>query len=349
MERTYAIDKSYAVNYERGPQFSCPASPVPPTRTKTFLGKKVHSRTGIAAGLLLNSRWVIGYARRGFDILTYKTVRSSFRPCYPLPNWVFVEPLDDGSYQAVVTPPDDPRKITSSVCFGMPSMAPDVWRRDVERAKNGIDDGQALIVSVVATPQEGWTIAEVADDFVQCARWAAESGADVVEANFSCPNVCTQEGSLYLDPAASGTIAHAMKSALPAVPLLIKTGFFSGSDLQAEYLRQLSGAADGVTMVNGLSRKVVDADGRPVFGEKYPQAGILGSGIHAPCVANVARAKSIIDRDALNLDIAAVGGVSTVADIGDFFEAGAGAVLMGGAPMYLPNLAAETKARHPEW
>jgi len=33
----------------------------------------------------------------------------------------------------------------------------------------------------------------------------------------------------------------------------------------------------------------------------------------------------------------------------DFFRAGADAVLMGSSPMYLPDLAVEAKAQHPEW
>src|SRR5258706_12511947 len=53
-----------------------------PTPLKEFLGLKVRSRLGIAAGILLNSKWVAAYAGLGFDVLTYKTVRSSHRPCY---------------------------------------------------------------------------------------------------------------------------------------------------------------------------------------------------------------------------------------------------------------------------
>ena len=34
----------------------------------------------------------------------------------------------------------------------MPSMAPQQWRPDVEKAKQGLADGQVLIVSVVGTP-----------------------------------------------------------------------------------------------------------------------------------------------------------------------------------------------------
>ena len=41
---------------------------------------------GTSAGPLLNGRWILYYAALGFDILTYKTVRSRHRACYPMPN-----------------------------------------------------------------------------------------------------------------------------------------------------------------------------------------------------------------------------------------------------------------------
>src|SRR5262245_35621852 len=98
MNQTYDICQTYQYNYDRGPVFPCEPKPIVPGAMQQFLGLQVRSRIGIAAGVLLNSKWILGYAKRSFDILTYKTVRSSHRPCYPLPNWVFVEDPtgDDG-------------------------------------------------------------------------------------------------------------------------------------------------------------------------------------------------------------------------------------------------------------
>lgn len=351
MEQAYDILATYESNYDRGPRFASAPPVVPRVPLKSFLGRSVRSRVGIAAGLLLNSKWIGAYAQRGFDLLTYKTVRSSFRPCYPLPNWVFVEEAEGepGTYHALEGPPGDVRAISSAVCFGMPSMAPEVWREDIRRARQSLSDGQLLIVSVVATPEDGWGIAEVAEDFVRCARWAVDSGADVIEANFSCPNVCSAEGSIYLDPDASGRIAAALRSAIGGTPLLIKTGYFAQDAALREYLVALDGVANGVTLVNCLSGRVIHRDGPPVFGDAFAQAGVLGRAIHPACVESVRRTRRIIDREELALEIAAVGGVSTASDVADFFDAGADAVLLGSAPMYLPNLAAEWKGQHAEW
>ncbi|MGH7279751.1 MAG: dihydroorotate dehydrogenase, partial [Candidatus Rokuibacteriota bacterium] len=78
---------------------------------------------------MLNARWVEAYARLGFDILTYATVRSRFHPAYNLPNIRHVENRE----QAAVTPrrPHPNGTPTIAVSMGMPSMEPDVWRKDV--------------------------------------------------------------------------------------------------------------------------------------------------------------------------------------------------------------------------
>lgn len=367
MHQTYDISRTYQENYDAGPQFldaprassssspsSSSSSSNPTNNTslqKAFLGLPVNSRIGIAAGLLLNSKWILGYAQRGFDILTYKTVRSSHRPCYPTPNWVFVEDdgQNDGPVRVTIDPPNDPTQISSAVCFGMPSMAPEVWREDVARAKAGLAAGQILIVSVVATPLEGWGREQVAEDFAQCAQWAAVAGADIVEANFSCPNVCTPEGTIYQDAELSRYIAEATRAAMGDTPLLLKVGHFPQADLLRGFLREMNGVIHGLTLVNGVSRPVLHRDGTPAFGENYVTAGVLGRAIHEPSLQNIRVAADCIREEKLDLAIAAVGGVSRPGDLGDFFDAGADAVMLGSSPMYLPDLAARTKAEHPKW
>ena len=144
---TYRRDRSYRWNYERGPGFRGPFPKIPATPQKDFFGSRVRYRLGVAAGILLNSKWIECYSRLGFDVLTYKTVRSRERPCYPLPNWVFVDSkkdLEAGSDEILrITRrrPRDPAEVTSAVCFGMPSQPPEVWRRDVSRANSRIRRG----------------------------------------------------------------------------------------------------------------------------------------------------------------------------------------------------------------
>ena len=344
MDFSYDITTSYRDNFEQGPRLDEPP-PVPYPAPVEFLGQMVNSRLGIAAGLLPNAKWISAYAARGWDLLTYKTVRSVARECYPVPNWVLVDAdAGEGPVYATQDLPEDPSKISSAVCFGMPSMDPSFWREDIARAKNSLSERQQLIVSVVASPEADWSEGQVADDYAKCAAWAAEAGADVVEANYSCPNVCSAEGQVYMDVELADSVTKAVRSAIGQTRLLLKVGVFPDTDLQRSFLRAVAGVADGITLVNGISREVLHRDGRPVFGEDYVRAGVLGRIIHEPCVAAVREAKAAINAEGLNLALAAVGGVSSVADYQDFIEAGADAVLCGSSPMYLPDLAAEIKA-----
>lgn len=77
---TYDIGRSYEANYLEGP-FLKEMPPARQIREKVkFLGFDVNSPLGIPAGPLLNSRWIIAYAELGFDLLVYKTVRTTEPP-----------------------------------------------------------------------------------------------------------------------------------------------------------------------------------------------------------------------------------------------------------------------------
>jgi dihydroorotate dehydrogenase len=348
---SYDVTRTWEENYQNGPLLPEKRPMIPETGRKSFLGLMVKSRIGISAGLLLNSQWLLPYAEWGFDLLTYKTVRSSQRASHPLPNWVFVEDTSPPLGPVVVTDcvPEDPREISSAVCFGMPSADPEIWRPDIKLIRHRLADGQVLIVSVVASPDSTSTLDDIAEDFALCARWAAEAGAHVIEANLSCPNVCSAEGSLYHDAVASRLIASRIRDSIHDVPLLLKVSTFHSRDAQREFMMSVNGVANGITLVNCISRPVLNRDGNPVFGPEYRNAGVLGRAIHQPSVDLVRLTREIIEQNNLSLEIAAVGGVAGVKDIQEFWDAGADAILCGSSPMYNPSLAYEIKKSHPEW
>lgn len=351
---TYRIDRSYDWNYENGPVFEGSFPAIPPTPRKSFLGHEVASRLGIAAGLLLNARWIETYARLGFDILTYKTVRSRYRACYAVPNWLYLRsaaPLADPAAPlvAAAAEAERPRFPTSSVSFGMPSKGPKDWMEDVGRARRALGAGQVLVVSVVASPAPGAGAAALIDDFARLTAMAREAGAQVVEANLSCPNVTSAEGQIFQDPELSGAIARAMRENAGDAPILLKAGYFAEDGALGAYLRAVVGQAAGVTLVNGLSRHVLDAAGSPAFGAGRESSGVLGAGVFPFCLDVVRRAVAIVAREKLDLAVAAVGGVAGAAEAQAYFAAGAAAVTMGSAPMFDPLLAIRLKERHPEW
>jgi dihydroorotate dehydrogenase (NAD+) catalytic subunit len=352
---TYRIDRTYLWNYEHGPAVGDAPVAIPTGQWKEFLGVPVRSRIGIAAGILLNSRWIEAYARLGFDILTYKTVRSAARPCYPLPNWVYVEPPRSGSDVAHTLEKRPPAgsAVTSAVCFGMPSMEPAVWRADVRKARRALRRGKLLIVSVVGTPLPGLAGGpaakeQLAADFVRCARWAAEAGADAVEANFSCPNVESLEGSVYQDRRFARELVGQIRAALPSTPLLVKAGRFAGPSAVHRFQDAVEGIAHAIVIVNGVQHRVIGPDGRSVF-PGHERVGVIGSGIHAAALSDVRAAVARARRTGLATQVVAVGGVLDAAAAADFFDAGAAAVLSGGGAALDPLLAVKLKSAHPEW
>ena len=160
----YDIAQTYDWNYANAPSHA-PRIAIPPYPGQwSFCGLPVASPLGMPAGPLLNSAWIRHYAALGFDVLTYKTVRSSYRACYAPPNLLPVA-------APILT--DDAGEVRESqaafdswaISFGMPSKDPEVWMADVAAARAAIGPGQALVVSVVASPEAGWTMDRIAADF----------------------------------------------------------------------------------------------------------------------------------------------------------------------------------------
>jgi dihydroorotate dehydrogenase (NAD+) catalytic subunit len=116
----YDRQQTYLWNYEHTPEpVECEVPDIP--GTWIFCDLPVPSPSGIPAGPLLNGKWVLYYASLGFDVLTYKTVRSSAWECYLLPN---LQPIVTGQlsgHEADVLALEQDAK-SWAVSFGMPSM-----------------------------------------------------------------------------------------------------------------------------------------------------------------------------------------------------------------------------------
>ena len=90
----YDIEKTYLENADYGPFYNgpFPERELPPeSQWIDFLGFKIASPLGIAAGPLLNARWIAFAAKMGFDVVTYKTLRSREFEAHALPNMVYVD------------------------------------------------------------------------------------------------------------------------------------------------------------------------------------------------------------------------------------------------------------------
>ncbi|MFK7735002.1 MAG: hypothetical protein AB8B50_03175 [Pirellulaceae bacterium] len=311
----------------------------------SFCGIPIAYPLGVAAGPLLNGRWVLHYASQGFSVLTYKTVRSRERACYPLPNLQWIEELQAANGQHVKA--TSKRSDSWAISFGMPSMAPKVWRADVEWTRDRMARDQVLVVSVVATPEADWALTEIADDYATCAEWAFEAGADVVELNLSCPNVTSADGQLYRSPQNIASVLDAVRARVGNQPVVIKIGFIESNDLTRHILEVCRGRCRGIAMTNCLSCFVDDSQGPMFSGEPR---GIGGPAIRDSSVKQIERFSKNKQQLAINnLDLIGVGGISTAAHAAAYLDVGASSVQVASAVMQIDDLGFELQSavRHP--
>lgn len=330
----YDTSRSYDWNYRHPPAPpQAVATPVP--GKWTFCGQRVNSPLGIAAGPLLNGDWCMYYAALGFDVVTYKTVRSGERSCYQAPNLtpVVATKLVGGETDLPVAPAFDG---SWAISFGMPSKPVDDWTADLSGTRALLPSDKKLAVSVVGTFQPDWSIEQLADDYANCARLAAEHGADAVEINLSCPNVTTCDGQLYQNPAQASLIAKQTRAAMGPLPLVAKIGFDTGPTLLA-LLDALVGEVDAVATTNCIAATVAGQfDGQP--------RGIGGKAILDSSVRQVERIGNWIAQNNAPLKVIGVGGISTAGDVRRYLDAGAEHTQLATAVMQDPEVGLKIRA-----
>ncbi len=336
----YDHRQTYRWNYDHSPdpaQLAVPAI----SGDWTFAGIPAASPIGVAAGPLLNGRWVLYYASLGFDVLTYKTVRSRVRDCYPLPNLVFV-PDTDGLDERC----DEMRAMDSgteswAVSFGMPSSSPEIWRADIEKTRDALPASKRLNVSVVGSTEPGWSLQDLADDYARCARWAVEAGADTVEANLSCPNVDTCDGHLYQQPTEAALVAQTIRDQIGDTPLVLKIGHVTTDDLARELLKDVSPFANALAMTNSIACTVRDRNGAWLFdGQKRGICGKSTLNASLEQVQRFAKLKSVL---AVDVKLIGVGGASSGTDVQAYLDCGAESVQLATAAMLDPKVAIKIK------
>ena len=350
----YDINKSYDDNYREGPVFHgrIPAT-IPNPPPVSFLGIPANSRLGIPAGPLLNSEWIGFYAKMGFDLLVYKTVRTHPHPSYPAPNCLYVSVSGDLTPEVLNTPligipqiePASMREITITNSFGMPSQDPSVWQKDVELSRSLIGKGQVLIVSVVGTEREGESIAE---NFTRAAKMAVEAGAMAIEMNFSCPNVKGTEGQIFQDPSAAGSIARKVRSGIGTkVPLIAKVGYIGSAQAAGELVSAIGPFVDAIAAINTLSATIINPEGRPALpGPGREKSGVCGNGIRTAALGVVSRLSQEVRARKLPVALVAVGGLMTVEDIDLALSSGADFAMSATGAMWDPFLAYHMKQQN---
>jgi dihydroorotate dehydrogenase len=307
-----------------------------------FCGLPVGSPLGIAAGPLLNGGWILYYAALGFDVLTYKTVRSRERASYGMPNLQPVEAFEvHDDLQTLAAAPQ--MRGSWAVSFGMPSQAPDVWRADIEKTRLALPKQKILSVSVVATPDSVWSLTDIAEDFARCARWAVESGADCIEANFSCPNVASADGQLYQHPEAAAEVAAKIRGAIGAKPLLIKIVHVTDKSLASVLTEALARHVNALVMVNCISAKVMQPDRQPLFGGQ--KRGIAGDAIREAALNQIRLFAEVTSEHHLNMRLVGVGGIATAEQVVSYLNAGSRTVQLATSAMLNPRIGLEIREK----
>jgi dihydroorotate dehydrogenase len=342
---TYNIYASYADN-AAGPWGRPPLRGVPVRPVTELFGQSLGIPFGVpASALTSNPNWVDFYASRGFNLLTFKTVREDEAAAHDAPNWLFTDgceaplPLDPPGVVPAVTAgllafPKDPRSFSTVNSFGVPSPPVEEWQAQVSDALALLRPGQMLMVSVMGATRR--SLPETAAGFVRVAVAAEQTGAPVVELNLSCPNTLGPDGGveqrlIFQSVDDTRHIVEAVRSALrPSTRLVAKLGYLPYDQLAA-VLEPIAGLVDGVAGINTLQVEVTDAfNGGPAFGggvhPPRPRAGLSGVAIRDYALDFVRSAARVRDDCGRPFAIVGIGGVMTAADVERLLDAGADAV-----------------------
>jgi dihydroorotate dehydrogenase len=334
----YRADRSYAWNYSHAPTLPR-IRRLPPSSGLRLFGRTLDSPLGIASGPLLNSKWIEGYARLGFDVLTYATVRTRFQSAHTLPNIRHVENQEHvavaGRRAHVNGSP------TLAVSLGSPSMEPDVWRRDVRRARERIGAGQMLVVSVLGTPDPDGDAESLIEDYAQCAGWAAAAGADVVEAHLATPSAFGDSGHMiYESIPLSAQILYRIRTRI-TVPLVAKLGPFRTPRALHDTATKLAPWIDGFALVHSIHRRVITDEGAAAFeGSGREAADVVGAATFPVASRQVEEMLAWRKAGAWPHEVFAVGGITSVERAVHVLREGANVALVATAALCDPLFAA---------
>ncbi len=341
LQWTYDIGKSYDWNYDFGPKFKGDYPDRSAKPAKKFLSFSVNSLFGIPAGPLLNSRWIETYAKLGFDILTYKTVRTRSYSAHSMPHILYVEKRNPRSQTQDFTGKPylskyDQLTITNS--FGVPSKDPDVWQEDVQKALGSISQGQLMIVSVMGTIEAAKNQKAFIDDFAKCAGLAVEAGAPVIEVNLSCPNLHTG-GIVCYDEKLSALICREIKNAIGNIPLIAKIGYFADDRSLRDFVVKTNPFIDGIAAINTVKGQITDVQRKKTAMRTLKVSGVCGSYIKPYGLDMVKRLAQIRKDWNMNYAILGIGGVTSPEDYTEYLDTGADVVQSGTGAMMDPYLA----------
>lgn len=344
---------SYEKNYKQGPPVVLSRISPPKIKNKNksynFLGFKVNFPFGIPSGPLLNSKFIKAAFDFGFDVSTYKTIRSTYFPSHPFPNILYVKA------NAKLHPELTPRLIATNKIhsvkkvfnitnsFGVPSQEPQAWQEDVKKALKYEKNGQLLILSFMGTVKKDQTENEFIQDYVLASRLSHETGAKVLEANLSCPNI-GNEGLVCYNLNTTEKVSKAIRNTIGNTPLILKVGYFK-SNKDLELLAKIANEyANAIAAINTLQVEVVDKKGNQALpGKMRLKSGVCGSCIKWAGLEMVKRLNKIRRKNNYKFSIVGIGGVMNSNDYLEYRNNGADLVQSATGAIWNPYLASQIK------
>lgn len=168
------------------------------------------------------------------------------------------------------------------------------------------------------------------DDYAQVVEKLADSAADMLEINVSCPNVTHGGMSVGTDPVALGRLMDRLRP-MTDKPMIVKLTP-NVTDIAAIARAAAEGGADCLSMINTLVGMRIDIrTGEPIIANRT-------GGVSGPCVFPVGLACVWRVRAALpDIPIIGIGGIDSGEKALEYLYAGANAVEVGGAALYDPT------------
>lgn len=166
------------------------------------------------------------------------------------------------------------------------------------------------------------------EDYVEAVRQLADTNADLLEINISCPNV--KEGGIAFgqNPKMAEEITAAVKKHARQ-PVIMKLSP-NVTDI-AEMARAVeAGGADAVSLINTLTGMKIDVE-RRTFAVANKTGGLSGPAVKPVAVRMVYQVAR-----AVGLPVIGMGGIRTAEDALEFIMAGATAVAVGTANFVNP-------------
>ena len=186
---------------------------------------------------------------------------------------------------------------------------------DLRRLKQNYPD-KVLIASIMGSNEEDWR---------ELARLVTEAGADMIELNFSCPQMTSH--AMGSDVGSNPDLCRAYCKAVREsthLPFMAKMTP-NITDMCVPAIASIEGGADGISAINTIKSIInVDLDkkvGLPIINGKSSISGYSGKAVKPVALRFIAQMRS--HPQLKNLEISGIGGIETWEDAAEFILLGA--------------------------